>query len=340
MATALARGRGPTAATAAGIVVGGAVADAFWHSVQQAGDFDPDELGTGGELACDWAGVTDSCLSVAEELLRGAPLPIDLTPSSATAAAIHAALDGRAPLLADPAASPVFDAVADMLDCGNDPAGSYVTAVRAAVDSAAPLDEVVLVGALEGGRVGLAGIPARWASSVTGPVGTNRYALHQCRRLAERLLGLDRVPMRDPNRRVSAREVAPQLWLTNLWGVGRFLEEHPDSALISLCPMTSHTEHRCRREFTIVDSSARTENPTLRAVLAEVLDTIDTFHAEGREVLVHCRYGRSRTGLVLRGWLMRHEALGEPDATAEAQARWPHTTVWNRHFTEVLSSAG
>ena len=212
-------------------------------------------------------------------------------------------------------------------------------AVRSALDASFSHDEVVLVGALAGGSSGLAGIPARWATSVHGAVGSNHYGLRQCRWLAERLLGVDRTPMADPDRAVHATEVAPQLWLSNIYGVEGFLRAHPEAALVSLCPLTGRFDaHRRRREFAIADAPARTENPLLATVLEETLDTIDAFQDEGRDVLVHCRYGRSRTGLALRGWLMRHERLTEPEATAEAEARWPHVSLWNQHFTEVLAA--
>jgi ADP-ribosyl-[dinitrogen reductase] hydrolase len=38
-------------------------------------------------------------------------------------------------------------------------------------------------------------------------------------------------------------------------------------------------------------------------------------------VLVHCHGGASRTGLVLRGWLVREEGMSPDEATAQVAER-------------------
>jgi hypothetical protein len=63
-------------------------------------------------------------------------------------------------------------------------------------------------------------------------------------------------------------------------------------------------EVEVRRIAYIADND---HNHDLDAVLADVLDDLAALRAEGREVLVHCHGGASRTGLVLRAWLMRTE---------------------------------
>jgi ADP-ribosyl-[dinitrogen reductase] hydrolase len=65
-------------------------------------------------------------------------------------------------------------------------------------------------------------------------------------------------------------------------------------------------------------------NHDLDAVLTDVLDDLAALRAEGRRVLVHCHSGASRTGLVLRGRLIRTERMSVDDATAHVAQRWPH----------------
>ena len=57
-------------------------------------------------------------------------------------------------------------------------------------------------------------------------------------------------------------------------------------------------------------------NSGLVAVLADVLDDMTAPQEEGHRLLVHCQGGASRTGLVLRSWLMRTEAMSAEEATA------------------------
>jgi ADP-ribosyl-[dinitrogen reductase] hydrolase len=71
-------------------------------------------------------------------------------------------------------------------------------------------------------------------------------------------------------------------------------------------------------------------------MLADVLDDLTALHAEGHRVLVHCHGGASRTGLVLRGWLVREQGMSVEEATAHVAERWPHLGLWNASFTAAL----
>ncbi|WP_324278382.1 protein-tyrosine phosphatase family protein [Blastococcus brunescens] len=77
-------------------------------------------------------------------------------------------------------------------------------------------------------------------------------------------------------------------------------------------------------------------NHDLDAVLADVLDDLSALRAEGHQVLVHCHGGASRTGLVLRGWLVREKRMSVDEATAHVAERWPHLGLWNASFTAAL----
>ena len=72
------------------------------------------------------------------------------------------------------------------------------------------------------------------------------------------------------------------------------------------------------------------------ATLSDVLDDMAALRAEGHRLLVHCHGGASRTGLVLRAWLMRTEGMTADEATAHVAARWPHLGLWNASFTAAL----
>ena len=105
---------------------------------------------------------------------------------------------------------------------------------------------------------------------------------------------------------------------------------------MSLCrPKGYFAYHPVRREVYLVDRDAA-HTPALDDALDDVLGSIDAFHAEGGPVLVHCHGGRSRTGLVLRAWLQRHEGLSYDAALAEGQAAWPHLWTENESFESTL----
>ena len=177
-------------------------------------------------------------------------------------------------------------------------------------------------------------VPSRWS---TGLTDGGRRGLRYLMRLSERLLGLELPPPHNPDRRLGPAEVEPGLWVSNLLAAPRFARENPDGAVISLCSTEGRLDgHGTRREIYLADSMDKDENPALDDVLDEILTEIRCFHDEGRPVLVHCRFGASRTGFALRGWLMETSGLDEEQATVEAQCRWPKVSTWNTRFTAAL----
>ncbi|MCH7789588.1 MAG: hypothetical protein IH940_09115, partial [Acidobacteria bacterium] len=112
------RGRGAKVSTAAGIIVGGAVAEALMFSMSDE-TFDASVLGSGGELTSCWGNTTARALSLAEEVLGGETLAIDVDAAGVSAAAIAYAANGwSAPLLVDQAATTMIGHVADLIDRG------------------------------------------------------------------------------------------------------------------------------------------------------------------------------------------------------------------------------
>lgn len=335
---------------ALGAVLGLAAADAL-----SALDAIPSPVCEGSFVPPAFGAGAGASFELGEQLLNGQPIAIDVGPQQMVAPAIALAEPASPPLLlADPDAAMMCSLIERAM-CGTDwladacaecepdsQLAACLSAVAAADDFAQAMARVetasrALAGALAGLRWGPAGIPAAWTTHLSGPVGQRTYRLRQLRRLVERLMGQEQPSPPEPRRSLGPRQVAPQLWLSNLHAVPFFVREHPDAAVISLCPTTGAIDaHIARREFALIDAPGRLVNPRLSDVVDEVLDTIEQFHHEGRDVLVHCHHGASRTGLVLRAWLIAELNLSSEDATTEAQVRWPKTSTWNNAFNNEL----
>lgn len=337
---------------AVGALAGLAVADAL-----PARPPLPPRICGGAFEPLEWGVVAARCFAVAEQTVRREMLDMGLGATDIVGAAIALAdPDTSPPLLVDGDAvlvcSLVRAGLVGKLDlagvAGAGPGTATAMQIVATADdyceavSAADPAKRALVGALAGLRWGPAAIPAAWITGVHGLVGERTYGLRQLRRLAERLMGQDAPIPPEPRRSLGPRQVAPKLWLSNLHAVPRFVDAHPEGAVISLCPTTGAFDHHpTRREFALHDAGGSRVNPRLSATVDEVLATIATFHAEDRDVLVHCHHGASRTGLILRAWLIEELGLSDEDATAEAQARWQKTSTWNAAFAaEIRRRAG
>ena len=104
-------------------------------------------------------------------------------------------------------------------------------------------------------------------------------------------------------------------------------------AIVSLCRMEDALRyHPYRREFYIIDQWGEGHNPHLRHVTEEAVDAIDAFLAEGRDVVVHCHGGRSRTGFILKAWYMRRFGVKHEEAHTWLRDIWPHYVTWNDDF--------
>ncbi len=278
-------------------------------------------------------------LELAEELLRGRPLPIDLAVVHAAPAAIGLA-DGARPLLADGTASELVDVVRVWLHESRllDPADAGLAAAADLARSGARLDDAVLTApdvtqaVLNAAVVGLVGgigvVPGRAATGFAAVDG--RRGRRYLARLTDRLLGIDRDPTYDPRRRRGPREVLPGLWLSNVYGAQRFVETNPEGLVLSLCDPEGRIDgHPHQVTFHIDDTPRPDANPSLEFVLDEVLAEIAAARVGGQPVLVHCRHGASRTGLVLRALLVDELGVDAEAALMEAQCLWPHVSEWN-----------
>ncbi len=197
-------------------------------------------------------------------------------------------------------------------------------------------------GALAGARWGIGAIPARWASPLHGPVSGDAdsdYDIVSLRTLAVRLANLapeDNVeepawPARGPHL------VDPRgLWVADLNGAARSHEVVPGAHVVSLSRVGDRPQQPHWRRFYLVDSADPDDNIALDEVLDDVMTTVTACIEAGEPVVVHCFAGESRTGLVLRAWLMQRDGLTEAEATEAAMELWPHLKTWNSAFTEAL----
>ena len=212
---------------------------------------------------------------------------------------------------------------------------SFAEVLRLVIDLGGDTDTVAAVaGGLAGAVYGMGGIPMRWSSVVHGRVpgyADRLWRLADLQQLAAALDGKDAGPY-DPGviPRIGPREVLPGIWAGNLDGA-RYSEQ--DFAVISLCRLDEPFGHAVHRMAYVADNDHNTD---LDAVLADVLDDMAVLRAEGHRLLVHCHGGASRTGLVLRGWLVREEGMSVEEATAHVAERWEHLGLWNDSFTAAL----
>ncbi|SEP19196.1 ADP-ribosylglycohydrolase family protein [Trujillonella endophytica] len=211
--------------------------------------------------------------------------------------------------------------------------------LRLVIDLGGDTDTVACVaGGLAGAVHGMGGIPSRWASAVHGRVPGHGDRVWRLADLQQLAAALDSGVQQsyDPGviPRIGPAEVLPGIWAGNLDGA-RYSDT--DFAVISLCRLGEPFPHAVQRMAYIADNDY---NADLDGMLADVLDDMKALRDEGHRLLVHCHGGASRTGLALRGYLVREEGMTVEQATAHVAERWPHLGLWNASFTEALHRLG
>jgi len=211
-------------------------------------------------------------------------------------------------------------------------ATDYEDAVVRAVNLGDDADTVACVaGAIAGAMFTEQAIPSRWLAYVHGTALGNTYRLEDLENVARSLAGMS-PPRPQKESVVGPIEVFPGLYAANRAGA----ETVPtDWAVISLCRTEGFfVGHSVRRQSYILDNSHG--NPKLHHVVSDVVNSIDELLAEGRQVVVHCEGGRSRTCLALKAWWMK--TTGAPHAEAELwlRERWHMCSDHNDSFTEFL----
>jgi ADP-ribosyl-[dinitrogen reductase] hydrolase len=220
---------------------------------------------------------------------------------------------------------------------------SFEDAVVRAINLGGDTDTVAAVcGAMAGAMYGVQRIPARWMTYVHGSVRQPSgevvtYRQHDLIRIAHQLLG-------KPEREMTPFE--PVVPVSQIHDIGVFASNasgachtDPDFGVVSLCRMEDKLQHvPHRREFYILDSWGRGQNPHLDAVCEDAVNAVDAFLREGKNVLVHCHGGRSRTGFILKAWYMRRYKVDHFEAHEWLEERWPHYVTWNDDFENFLSN--
>lgn len=214
------------------------------------------------------------------------------------------------------------------------PAGqAFPAAMRDIVDLGHDTDTLAAVtGGLLGATLGIEAIPSRWTNAVNGDL-PGHHTPHGLTDLQDLAIHLDHQQPPHPTPAlpaIRAQEVLPGLWLTNLAGV----PTAPAGAqVISLCRPQGPIPQDDRRLIYLLDDPT---NLNLDGVIDDVLNTIDAHLAKDEPVVVHCHAGQSRTGLILRAYLIRNHQLDPTVATQRAMQLWPHTTNRETSFDAAL----
>jgi len=191
-----------------------------------------------------------------------------------------------------------------------------------------------VAGALAGARFTEQGIPSRWLAYVHGTANSTTYRLEDLEMLARRLGGRRvNTPTKETPR--GPLEVFPSLHAANRSGA----ENVPaDWAIMSFCRTEGFfVDHPVRRQSYLLDDDVG--NLALKEVVADAVATIDALLAEGRNVVVHCEGGRSRTCLVLKAWWMKTSGSSHDEAEAWLSEHWPYCSDHNTSFTNFLDGA-
>jgi ADP-ribosyl-[dinitrogen reductase] hydrolase len=216
----------------------------------------------------------------------------------------------------------------------------FESAVVAAVSLGDDADTVACVtGALAGARHGVQEIPSRWIAyvhgSIDGPDGPRHYDITRLYAIAHGLLGGNPPSDEAPEVPAGPLEVAPSLHAADLLGAA---SAPTDWAVVSLCRTGGRfANHEHRRQVHLIDKGFE-HNPSLAAAVDDAVRSVQAFLAEGRQVVVHCHGGRSRTGLVLKAWYMAQHGVTEREAHRWLEERWHRYEDYNRDFVEHLRS--
>ncbi len=219
---------------------------------------------------------------------------------------------------------------------------SFEDAVVRAINLGDDADTVAAVcGGMAGALYGIQQIPARWVTYVHGSVqGLNgevvKYHQHDLVAMGHNLLGVEG---RDFTPSEALIPVSPihsiGVFASNILGAQKV---DADYAVVSLCRMEDtlhHVSHR--REFFLIDEWGEGHNPHLRTVCEDAVNSMDAFLRNGKNVLVHCHGGRSRTGFILKAWYMRRYGVDHVEAHDWLYERWPHYVTWNEDFEDFLN---
>ena len=219
---------------------------------------------------------------------------------------------------------------------------SYEQAVVAAINLGDDADTVgAVTGAIAGALYGITHIPSRWATYVHGHVqqpdgSVKTYRQLDLQTIAHELVGRPGRGITPPEPAIAPRKLHEiGVYASNLSGAEMTT---PDMAVVSLCRAEDRfIDYPHRREVYLIDTQGR--NPNLDVVAEDAVSAIEAFLADGKEVLVHCHGGRSRTGFILKAWYMRRFGVSHTEAHEWVDSVWEHYKTWTPEFGDFLESS-
>ena len=224
---------------------------------------------------------------------------------------------------------------------------TFSDVVTAVIDLGADTDTVACVaGGLAGARWGVQGIPSRWTTYLNGrlqtPDGESTFNYAGLQDLAMQLMGGSAKTLTPAEGR-PAGPVRVHADLPVHAAEWKGASTAPDgAAIVSACRTGGDFDHRpVRREVFLIDRYDEDDNHDPVAALLDAVDAIDAFLAEdaGRDVVVHCHGGRSRTAFILKAWAMRRHGWTEDQAHEWLVATWPRAHRDNPVFLRILTEA-
>ena len=219
---------------------------------------------------------------------------------------------------------------------------SFESAIVAAIDLGGDTDTVAAItGSIAGALYGAQRIPVRWMSMVHGslrrPDGSvTVYRQEELLNLARQLLGKGRAVNSTPEGPRGPGQVHPLgVQAANLEGAAGAPADH---AVVSMCLTEDRFTGRSHHRQLLLHDEEGDYNADIFFVVRDGVEAIDAFLAEGKEVVVHCHGGRSRTGLLLKAWYMKREGKSHAEAHAWLAGKWRLYADYNRTFWHFLEN--
>ncbi|MFM7263926.1 MAG: ADP-ribosylglycohydrolase family protein [Acidimicrobiales bacterium] len=217
---------------------------------------------------------------------------------------------------------------------------TFEEAMVAAIELGGDTDTVAAIaGAMAGALYGAQRIPVRWMSCVHGTLqtvnGTRRtYRNQDLIDLARRLLGKTASRVSPAERPAGPAIVHPAgVHAANLDGAASAPADH---AVVSMCITEGRFTGRTHHRQILLHDKEGDHNNDIFFVVRDGVEAIDAFLAEGKQVVVHCHGGRSRTGLLLKAWYMKREGVSHSEAHDWLEECWPLYQDYNNTFWQFL----
>lgn len=219
---------------------------------------------------------------------------------------------------------------------------SFESAIVAAIELGGDTDTVAAItGSVAGALYGAQRIPVRWMSVVHGslrrPDGSvTTYRQEELLNLARQLLGKRRAVNSTPEGPRGPGLVHDVgVHAANLEGAAGAPTDH---AVVSMCLTEDRFTGRSHHRQLLLHDEEGDYNADIFFVVRDGVDAIDAFLAEGKQVVVHCHGGRSRTGLLLKAWYMKHEGKTHAQAHAWLEGKWGLYRTYNQTFLDFLEN--